>query len=114
MSGYDEAAEHGEMDRAWALGVVQQAFEEVARWASAEGGDAKAGDLLRATLVEGLSLRQAATAAGMPLASASRRLAVARQRLQAAISERLRLSGDLGPDEDAAAACSVLLERLRN
>lgn len=101
------------MDHAWAVGVVQQALEEVQRWSTGPDGDPVGHALLQATLIQGQSLRDAAGAAGIPLATASRRVIALRARLQDAIAERLRLAGELDPADDPAQACTVLLDALR-
>lgn len=101
------------MDRAWAVGVVQQALEEVQRWSTSPEGDPAAHALLHATLLQGQSLRDAAGAAGIPLATASRRVIALRARLQDAIADRLRLAGELSLSDDPAQACTVLLDALR-
>ncbi len=101
------------MDRAWAIGVVQQALEEVQRWSTGLEGDPVGCLLLHATLTQGQSLRDAASAASIPLATASRRVIAMRARLQNAIAERLRLAGELASGEDPAQACSILLDALR-
>ena len=101
------------MDRAWAIGVVQQALEEVQRWSIGPDGDPVGHLLLHATLIQGQSLRDAAGAANIPLATASRRVIALRARLQNAIAERLRLAGELAPAEDPAQACTILLDALR-
>jgi DNA-directed RNA polymerase specialized sigma24 family protein len=101
------------MDRAWAIGVVQQALDEVQRWAHGPEGDRVGHELLHATLLQGRSLRDAAATAGIPLASASRRVIAFRARLQTAITERLRLAGELASTDDPTQACTVLLDALR-
>jgi DNA-directed RNA polymerase specialized sigma24 family protein len=68
--------------------------------------------VLSANLIEGRSMREIAAASGLSLATVSRRLAAARQYLQGAIAERLRLAGELADGEDAAVAGARLLEAL--
>lgn len=100
------------MDRAWALSVVQQAMDDLHRAVAAGGIEAEALTVLTANLVEGRSLREIAAGSGLSLATASRRLAAARQFLQRAIAERLRLAGELAAGEDEAVAGERLLEAL--
>jgi RNA polymerase sigma factor (sigma-70 family) len=100
------------MDRAWALSVVQQAMEEMRRWATDGSLEPEAFAVLRANLIDGKGLREIGAELGMSAATCSRRLAGARQRLQQAIADRLRLAGELRPADDPAQACGVLLERL--
>ncbi len=101
------------MDRAWALAVVQEAFDELRRWSQDGTLEPEAYAVLRAHLCAGRGLREIATELGMSLATSSRRLARARTLLQQAISERLRLAGELAPGEDPANACAVLLAALQ-
>ncbi len=101
------------MDRAWAAAVVQQALAEVAEATRAGTLEADCWTVLELNLIQGLGLREVATRTTLSLATCSRRLARARALLQSAIADRLRLAGDLGLSEDPAAACEVLLERLR-
>jgi len=112
---HDDSAAHATaaMDRAWASAVVQQALNEVAEAARAGTLEADCWTVLDFNLLQGLGLREVATRTGLSLATCSRRLARARAVLQTAIADRLRLAGDLGPSEDPAAACEVLLGRLR-
>ncbi len=100
------------MDRAWAVSVLQQALEELRRQAGDGRLEPEALAVLQASLVEGRALRAVAAGTGLSLATCSRRLARARTQLQQAIAERLRLAGELGPDEDPARACALLLEAL--
>ncbi len=100
------------MDRAWAVSVVQQALEELERWSRDGTLEPESFAVLRANLIDGRNLRAVATALGLSLATASRRLAKARMFLQRAIAERLVLAGELRPDDDPAQACAVLLEGL--
>lgn len=100
------------MDRAWAVSVLQQAMEELRRQAGDGRLEPEALAVLQASLVEGRALRAVAAGTGLSLATCSRRLARARTQLQQAIAERLRLAGELGPDEDPARACALLLEAL--
>lgn len=100
------------MDRAWALSVVQQALDDVER-ARAQGHlEADAVVVLRLNLLDGCSLRDIATRRGLSLATCSRRLASARQFLQSAIIERLRLAGEIGLQDDLAVAGERLLAAL--
>jgi DNA-directed RNA polymerase specialized sigma24 family protein len=100
------------MDRAWALSVVQQALDDVER-ACAQGHlEADAVVVLRLNLLDGCSLRDIATRRGLSLATCSRRLASARQFLQSAIIERLRLAGEIGLQDDLAVAGERLLAAL--
>ena len=100
------------MDRAWAVSVVQQALDDVGRASAAGQLDAAAATVLRANLIDGQSLRDLAGTTGMSLATCSRRLAQARQFLQNAMAERLRLAGEIGPHDDAAVAGERLLAAL--
>lgn len=100
------------MDRAWAVSVVQQALEDVRRASAAGQLDTDASPVLRANLIDGQSLRDIAATMGMSLATCSRRLAQARQFLQHAMTERLRLAGEIGPDDDAAVVGERLLAAL--
>jgi len=100
------------MDAAWAQAVVAQVFAEL-RQAVADGRVASESErVLRAHLVEGRPLRAICAEIGLPLATASRRLAEARRFVQDAIGERLRLAGELGADEDARAAGARLIAAL--
>jgi RNA polymerase sigma factor (sigma-70 family) len=100
------------MDRAWALSVVQQAMDDLQRAVAAGSVEPAALAVLSANLIEGRSMREIAAASGLSLATVSRRLAAARQYLQGAIAERLRLAGELADGEDAAVAGARLLEAL--
>ena len=105
--------DHSAMDRAWAIGIVHQALDELA--AQARQDAAMLGvehRLLHLTLVEGLTVRDAARQVDLPLATASRRLGNARRRLQNAIADRLRLSGDLDATADPLRAGALLLDSL--
>ncbi len=100
------------MDRAWAISVVQQAMEELQRWATDGTLDPEAYAVLRANLIDGKGLREIGADLGLSAATCSRRLAQARQLLQQTIAERLRMAGELRPDDDPLQACTVLLELL--
>lgn len=100
------------MDRAWAVSVVQQALDDVRRAAGTGQLDVDSFMVLKENLVEGRCLREVAASSGLSLATCSRRLAQARQFLQHAVAERLRLAGEVGPSEDAAAAGDRLLNAL--
>lgn len=100
------------MDRAWAVSVIQQALDELQRWTRSGELEPEALVVLQANLIEGRGLREIAAAMGLSAATCSRRLAKARMLLQQAIIERLRLAGEIGGDEDPAAACAVLLQAL--
>jgi RNA polymerase sigma factor (sigma-70 family) len=100
------------MDRAWALSVVQQALEDVERACTHGQLDSDAVTVLRANLLDGLSLRDIAARSGLSLATCSRRLASARHFLQSAMIERLRLAGEVGPQDDLAVAGERLLAAL--
>ena len=100
------------MDRAWAVSVVQQALDDVRRAAGAGQLDADSFMVLKSNLVDGHNLREVAASSGLSLATCSRRLAQARQFLQQAIAERLRLAGEVGPTDDATAAGDRLLNAL--
>jgi RNA polymerase sigma factor (sigma-70 family) len=107
------AVEHSDMDRAWAIGVIHQALDELAGQARQAGAEAMAQHvLLHRSLVEGLGIRDIARNTGIPLATASRHLAAGRRKLQAAIADRLRLSGDLAPGADPLQAGALLLDSL--
>lgn len=106
-------ADQSDMDRAWAIGVIHQALDELAGQARHAGTEALAEHaLLQRSLVEGLGIRELARVTGIPLASASRRLAAGRRKLQEAIADRLRLSGDLPAGSDPLHAGALLLESL--
>ena len=98
------------MDRAWALSVLQQALDDLQRWAGDGTLEPEAYAVLKANLIEGKVLREVAIELGIPLTSCHRRLAKARMLLQQAIVERLRLAGELGAQEDPARAAQVLME----
>lgn len=100
------------MDRAWALSVVQQALDDVERACGQGHLEADAVAVLRANLLDGFSLRDIATRRGLSLTTCSRRLASARQFLQSAMIERLRLAGEIGPQDDVAVAGERLLAAL--
>ena len=100
------------MDQAWARSVIQQAFEELQRWSRDGTLEPESMTVLRAHLLDGQGLREIAAATGLSLATCSRRLARARTMLQQAMAERLRLAGELGPAEDPAQACTLLLQAL--
>lgn len=100
------------MNRAWAVSVVQQALEELQRWTRDGTLEPEAFAILQANLIEGRGLRDIGDAMGISAATCSRRLARARMLLQQAITERLRLAGELGAAEDPALACTVLLQAL--
>lgn len=106
------ADQQAAMDRAWARSLVQQALEELRRWSADGSLEPEAYAVLHANLVAGEPLRAVAARLGLSLATCSRRLARARGLLQQALVERLRLAGELGADEDPAAACSILLAAL--
>ena len=98
------------MDRAWALSVLQQALDDVQRWAEDGTLEPEAYAVLKANLIDGKVLREVALELGIPLTSCHRRLAKARMLLQQAIVERLRLAGELGAEEDPARAAQILME----
>jgi DNA-directed RNA polymerase specialized sigma24 family protein len=109
LSATVPAPEQAAMDRAWAVGVMQGALDDVRALVSGGRLPADALQILVRNLVEGHALRDIAADIAMPVATCHRRCAHARAALQDAIAERLRLVGELGPDEDPAAACEVLL-----
>jgi RNA polymerase sigma factor (sigma-70 family) len=98
------------MDRAWALSVLQQALDDLQRWAGDGTLEPEAYAVLKANLIDGRVLRDIAEEFGIPLTSCHRRLARARMLLQQAIIERLRLAGELGTGDDPARAAQVLME----
>lgn len=100
------------MDRAWSLSVLQQALEELHRWAQDGTLETESYTVLRANLINGDGLREVSERLGIPLATCHRRLARAKTLLQQAIVERLRLAGELGPGDDPAVACQVLLRSI--
>jgi len=101
------------MDRAWALSVLHQAMDEL-RAACADGRLApECLPILTSQIIDGRPLREVAKDTGLSLATCSRRLALARTHLHAAIVERLRLAGELAPDEDPHMAGSRLLALLQ-
>lgn len=100
------------MDRAWALSVVQQALDDVERACAHGQLESDAVIVLRANLLEGCSLRDIAVRHGLSLATCSRRLASARHFLQSAMIERLRLAGEIGPQDDLAVVGERLLAAL--
>ncbi|MBA3699222.1 MAG: sigma-70 family RNA polymerase sigma factor [Planctomycetes bacterium] len=102
------------MDRAWALSVLQQALDDLQRWAGDGTLEPEAYAVLKANLIDGKTLRDVAKELGIPLTSCHRRLAKARMLLQQAIVERLRLAGELGAEEDPARAAQVLMELVAN
>jgi len=101
------------MDRAWAESLLEQAWADVRGWASDGTLEVEIPTILHEYLVVGGNLRDLAARLSMPLATCHRRLARGRTYLQKAIIDRLRQSGELTADEDAAAACAVLLEILK-
>jgi RNA polymerase sigma factor (sigma-70 family) len=103
------APEHALMDRVWATSVIQAAFDTVRAQAAAGALDPEALAIMTENLVEGRGLRDIASERGWSLATCQRRCATARCALQEAMCERLRLAGELGTDEDPAAACALLL-----
>lgn len=109
LSATVPAPEQAAMDRAWAVGVMQGALDDVRALVSGGRLPPDALQILVRNLVEGHALRDIAADIGMPVATCHRRCAHARAALQEAIVERLRLVGELGPGEDPAAACEVLL-----
>ncbi|MFM2091358.1 MAG: hypothetical protein RLZZ127_1847 [Planctomycetota bacterium] len=100
------------MDRAWAQSVLRQSLDEVRRWDADGILEPGSAAILEGSLVEGRPLRAIAAEQGVSAATCCRRLAAARQRLQAAIAARLVAAGELAPGDDPAAACAVLLDRL--
>ena len=108
----EAAAEQVAMDRSWARSVLQQALDEVRRWSADGTLDPGSDVILKAHLIEGRGLREIGQDLSLSAATCSRRLARARQLLQSAITERLRLAGDLGPGDDPARACALLLDSL--
>ena len=109
LSATVPAPEQAAMDRAWAVGVMQGALDDVRALVSGGRLPPDALQILVRNLVDGHALRDIAADIAMPVATCHRRCAHARAALQDAIAERLRLVGELGPDEDPAAACEVLL-----
>ena len=103
------AEQQAAMDRAWALSVLQQALDDLRRWAHDGTLEPEAFAVLTANLLEGRPLREVAAATGLSLATCSRRLAQARQLLQQAIVERLQLAGEIDAGCDPLHACDVLL-----
>lgn len=101
-----------DMDRAWAVSVVQQALAELERWTRDGTLEPQAFAVLQAHLIAGQGLREVGATLGISAATASRRLAQARTLLQKAIADRLRLAGELGAHDDAAQACGVLIQSL--
>lgn len=100
------------MDKAWAVSVVQQAFEELRRWAQNGSLEPEAFAVLQAHFIEGKGLREIGAGMKLSAATCSRRLARARTVLQQAIADRLRLAGELGATEDPSHACDLLLRAL--
>ena len=98
------------MDRAWALSVLQQALDDLQRWAGDGTLEPEAYAVLKANLIEGRTLREVAEQLAIPLTSCHRRLAKARMLLQQAIVERLRLAGELCAGDDPAQAAQVLMD----
>ncbi len=98
-----------DMDRAWALSIVHQAVDELRRWSQSGVIEPEAFTILFASLVEGRPLREISAELKLALGTCHRRLARARTLLQEAIVQRLRLAGELGPEEDPTRACAVLL-----
>ncbi len=109
LSATVPAPEQAAMDRAWAVGVMQGALDDVRALVSGGRLPPDALQILVRNLVDGHALRDIAADIGMPVATCHRRCAHARTALQEAIAERLRLVGELGDGEDPAAACEVLL-----
>lgn len=103
------APEQAAMDRAWAVGIIQGALEDLRVLVSGGRLQPDALQILQRNLVDGHALRDIAADLGVPVATCHRRCAHARAALQEAIAERLRLVGELGPADDPAAACDVLL-----
>ena len=100
------------MDRSWALSVVQQALAGMHQAAEQGTIDRDSVVVLEAHLIDGRNLRDIAAKTGWSLATCSRRLAQARQFVQRAIAERLRLVGEIGADESDQVAGARLLESL--
>lgn len=109
-SGLPAPDQRAAMDRAWALSVLQQALDDLQRWAGDGTLEPEAYAVLKANLIDGKVLRDVAVELDIPLTSCHRRLAKARMLLQQAIVERLRLAGELGAEEDPARAAQVLME----
>lgn len=101
--------ERAAMDRAWALGVIHGAWDDLRAQAGDGRLEPEALRVLQRNLGDGAGLREIAAELGMSTATCQRRCARARAALQEAISERLRLAGELGASEDPAAACELLL-----
>jgi len=101
------------MDRAWAESLLEQAWADVRGWASDGTLESEIPNILHEYLVVGGNLRDLASRLGMPLATCHRRLARGRTYLQKAIIDRLRQSGELAANDDAAEACAVLLDILK-
>lgn len=104
--------QHHAMDRAWAVSVVRQAFDDADAATAAGQLDQEALRVLTANLIEGRSLREVATDTGLSLATCSRRLAQGRQFLQRAMADRLRLAGELVAGEPPEVAGARLIELL--
>lgn len=103
------APERAAMDRAWAAGVIQGALDDLRGWVDCDRLPPEGLRILVRNLVEGHALRDIAADLALPIATCHRRYAQARTALREAICERLRLAGELGPSEDPAAACEILL-----
>lgn len=109
LAASQPAPEQAAMDRAWALGVVHAAWEDL-RTQVADGRlEADALRVLQRNLGDGIGLREIAGELGLSTATCQRRCARARAALQEAMAERLRLAGELGSDDDPAEACALLL-----
>ncbi len=103
------APEQAAMDRAWAVGIIQGALDDLRVLASGGHLPPDAVQILTRNLVAGHALRDIAADMAMPVATCHRRCAHARTALQESIAERLRLVGELAPADDPTAACDVLL-----
>lgn len=106
------APEQAAMDRAWAIGVIQGALDDLRVLVDGGRLPPDALQILTRNLVDGQALRDIAADMAMPVATCHRRCAHARTALQEAIAARLRLVGELGPEDDPTTACDVLLKAI--
>jgi DNA-directed RNA polymerase specialized sigma24 family protein len=102
-----------EMDRAWAAALLAAAWRDLAGWAASGVCEADVPNLLRGHLLDGQGVRELAEANRLSLGTCHRRLARGRALLRQAITDRLRASGEVPPDDDGVAVCDLLLELLR-
>lgn len=107
------AAGDATADHAWAASVLAQAWDELRARRDAGTVEDDVVAVTEAHLIDGRALRDLVAAGLGSLATCSRRLALGRTLLQQTIVDRLRLAGELAPEETPAAACTRLLAHFR-